>query len=270
MRLYVMANVNICTEHLPFGCKDGKFDTATEAAYPAKFCHTLVKAVVEALQLKGINIREPPVKASKLAAIVAGKQPPKKVPSLVQEFAQVVAIKGVDPAFNLSVTQKQILSKCYKFVDKATKHELTVVHVGSKLLRRTSINGGTSGAPISVVKQQQLGTVDSSRLDFREFSANQFSDEVAFGCPWDPVVFLKEVCKVGHPQDFFTALPREVELAISTVASSSPQDVVIRRCQWLGKYVALAKELEDENKVMLDQTPHHMRRVIFACTLHLS
>ncbi len=67
---------------------------------------------------------------------------------------------------------------------------------------------------------------------------------------------------MGHPQDFVTAVPKEIELAISTVTSSSPQDVVIRRCQWLGKYVALAKELEAESNVMLDKMPHHTRRVM--------
>ena len=66
---------------------------------------------------------------------MAGKQPPKK------EFAQVVAIKGVDAAFNFSLRQKQMLTKCYRFVDKHTKQQLSVVHVGSKMLRRTSING---------------------------------------------------------------------------------------------------------------------------------
>ena len=40
-------------EHLRFGYRDGKCDTSTEAACPAKFCHTLVKAIVEALQLPG-------------------------------------------------------------------------------------------------------------------------------------------------------------------------------------------------------------------------
>ena len=268
-------------EHLPCGCKDGKFDTVTEAAYPQKFCHTLVKAVVEAFQLRGINIREPPVKASKLAAIVAGKQPSKKVPNLVQEFSQVVAGKGVDTAFNFSVTQKQVLTKCYMFVDKETKQQLSVVHVGSKMLRRTSLNGGTSRAPISVVRQQQLGVADSSGYEVSacscnsgcnnlvtcEFSANQFSEEVVFGCPWDPVAFLKEVCKVA--QDFVTAVPKEVEQAIATVALSAPQDVVIRRCLWLGKYVSLAKELETENNVMLNGMPRHMRRVMSSKRLAL-
>ncbi len=94
-------------EHLPFGCHDGKFDTASEAAYPAKFCHTLVKAIVEALQLRGINLKVPQIKQAKLAAIVAGKQPAEKVPNLAPEFSQVVAIKGVDPAFNFCVTQNR-------------------------------------------------------------------------------------------------------------------------------------------------------------------
>ena len=186
-------------EHLPFGCKDGQFDTASEAAYPAKFCHTLVKAVVEALRLTGISINEPTVKPSKLAAIVSGRQPPKKVPNLVQELSQVIAVKGVDPSFNFSVTQKQMLTRCYRFIDRHTQQELAVIHVGSKLLRRTSCNGGTSSAPISVQKQQQLAVVDSyvsfsscncaagcENLVTCEFAASEHSDEIAFGCPWDP------------------------------------------------------------------------------------
>ena len=259
-------------DHLPFGCRDGKFDTASEAAYPAKFCHTLVKAIVEALQLRGISIRVPQIKSSKLAAIVAGKQPSKKVPNLIQEFSQVVAIKGVDPTFNFSVTQKQMLSKCYRFVDSNTEQETAVVHVGAKLLRRTSTNGGVSGASISLEKQQQLsGSLAISSCACKlgcedlvtcKFSANQHSDEVAFGCPWDPLVFVKEVCKVGHPQSFVSAIPKEVEEAISNVASSQPQEIVIARCKWLGKYAALAKELEGENQSLLDRMPLQMRKVM--------
>ena len=262
-------------EHLPFGCKNGQFDTASEAAYPAKFCHTLVAAVVEALSLNGVSLNKPTVKQSKLAAILSGKQPPKKVPNLVQEFAQVVAVKGVHAGFSFAVTQKQMLTRCYKFVDKDTQQELAVVHVGSKLLRRTPYKGGSSSAPISVQKQQQLAVVDSEvsisscscakgckDLVTCEFAPTGSSDEVVFGCPWDPVVFVKEVCKVGHPRDFISALPKEVEEAISVVASSCPRDVVIARCQWLGKYVALAKELETENDEMLKCMPPAMRRVM--------
>ena len=58
---------------------------------------------------------------------------------------------------------------------------------------------------------------------------------------------------MGHPRDFINALPKEVEMALTVVASSSPRDVVISRCQWLGKYVALAKELETENEEMLSR-----------------
>ena len=67
---------------------------------------------------------------------------------------------------------------------------------------------------------------------------------------------------MGHPRDFITALPEEVETAITVVASSNPRDVVISRCQWLGKYVALAKELEAENDAILDRMPLPMRRVM--------
>ena len=131
-------------------------------------------------------------------------------------------------------TQKQMLTRCYRFIDRDTQQELAVIHVGSKLLRRTSYNGGTSSAPISVQKQQQLAVVDSDGLFSScdcatrcenlvtcEFAAGGHSDEVAFGCPWDPVAFVQEVCKVGHPRDFISALPKEVEMAIEVVASSS-------------------------------------------------
>ena len=259
-------------DHLPFGCRDGKFDTASEAAYPAKFCHTLVRAIVEALQLRGISIQMPQIKSSKLAAIVSGKQPSKKVPNLIQEFSQVVAIKGIDPIFRFSMTQKRMLTKCYKFIDNDTEQEAAVIHVGAKLLRRTSTNGGVSGASISVEKQQQLGDSSSisscscklgcADLVTCRFSTKQHADEAAFGCPWEPVTFVNEVCKVGHPQSFVSALPKEVEEAISNVASSRPQEVVISRCKWLGKYVALARELEGENQSLLEQMPPQMRKVM--------
>ena len=225
--------------------------------------------------MNGVAMNEPTVKMSKLAAIISGKQPPKKVPNLVQEFSQVIGVKGVNTSFQFAVTQKQMLTKCYKFVDKHARQELAVIHVGSKLLRRTSYEGGSPSAPISVQKQQQLAVVDSevsfSSCDCAkgckdlvtcEFTASGNSDEAVFGCPWDAVVFVEEVCKVGHPRDFIRSLPKEVETAISVVASSSPSDVVIARCQWLGKYVALAKELENENDEILNGMPPAMRRVM--------
>ena len=56
-------------EHLPFGCKNGQFDTAAEAAYPAKFCHFAILWSElwwkEALCLNGIPLNEPTVKQSK-------------------------------------------------------------------------------------------------------------------------------------------------------------------------------------------------------------
>ena len=162
----------------------------------------------------------PQIKSSKLAAIVSGKQPSKKVPNLIQEFSQVVAIKGIDPTFSFSMTQKRMLTKCYKFIDNDTEREAAVIHVGAKLLRRTSTNGGVSGASISVEKQQQLGDSSSisscscklgcADLVTCKFSTKQHADEAAFGCPWEPVTFVNEVCKVGHPQSFVSALPKEV------------------------------------------------------------
>ena len=119
-------------EHLPFGYSGGRFDTSAEAAYPTTLCHTLVKAIVEALRMRGVELREPPIKTSKLAAIVSGKQPP-KTPNLVPEFSQVLAIKGVEAGFIFELTQKQFLKECYKFVDKTTKQELASIHAGAKL-----------------------------------------------------------------------------------------------------------------------------------------
>ncbi len=165
-----------------------------------------------------------------------------------------------------------MLTKCYRFVDSNTEQELSLVHAGAKLLRRTSRNGGVTGASISVEKPQQLGdsfaiSSCSCKLGCEDvvtcnFSANQRNDEVAFGCPWDPLVFMKEVCSAGHPQSFVSAIPKEVEMAISNVASCQPQDIVISRCRWLGKYVSLAKELEAENQALLDRMPRHMRSVM--------
>ncbi len=84
-------------EHLPYGFRNGSFDTAGEAEYPSKFCKILFTAVCD--HLSRVH-NWPSLKPSKLklvqnAAIAVGHQPTKRIPSLVPEFSNVIQLTNV-------------------------------------------------------------------------------------------------------------------------------------------------------------------------------
>ena len=86
--------------------------------------------------------------------------------------------------------------------------------------------------------------------------------DVVFDLPWDPVAFVHKACDIGHPQNIILGLSTEVQEAVKIVAKLSAEQIITLRGRWLQKYVAEAKNLEPENREILNTMPREMREVM--------
>ena len=291
---HVMSFQLLCNnkhEHLPFKVRGGKFDTSKEAEYPTKFCRVLTQAVAEDLSLRfGVVWNFKQLKSSVLAAVAAGKQP-KSLPNLVHEFAAVVPIHDVPSDVSFSMTGKQQLKRCYKFVSNVASNDPICVHRGAKLLRRTEKrvkSDATATGTTEVRSDITLDLSDNPMLDvFPGSEVPQMSSvdcngchqscddcvearlgvsearcDAVFGLPWEPVAFLHKACGIGHPQNIILGLSTEVREAVKNVAKLSTEQIITRRGKWLQKYLAEARSLEPENRKILDTMPCEMRAVM--------
>ena len=266
-------------EHLPYEFRNGSFDTASEAEYPSKFCKILFTAVCD--HLSRVH-NWPSLKPSKLklvqnAAIAVGNQPTKRIPSLVPEFSKVIQVTNVPCDCVLPLSSKRYLTQCVQFSSSATSK--TVVHVSAKMLRRTT-KGGDDNTPQLFQPQDSLVQPTSSDLVVSCLSAagkcdgscnplksvactnNRISDELAFGVPWEPVEFLQQVAKVGHPQHIFDGLSDEIKFAVDMNAKLPYHELVVLRGKWFAKYVNLSRDLKKENDDILSSMSPSRRRIM--------
>ena len=86
--------------------------------------------------------------------------------------------------------------------------------------------------------------------------------DVVFDLPWDPVAFVHKACDIRHPQNIILGLSTEVQEAVKIVAKLSAEQIITLRGRWLQKYVAEAKNLEPENREILNTMPREMREVM--------
>lgn len=157
-------------DHMPYTFANGRFDTALEAAYPAKFCEILVQGVAEHLQKihawGSLNAAKR-IKTHHSAAVVTGTQP-RKVPQLVSEFADLRKISGISPSFSIPVDAKKNLTACLSFDQAASS---VCLHSGSRLLRRTTRKRGLElsapsvGAPNSTIDLDLLRAATTDSLN---------------------------------------------------------------------------------------------------------
>ena len=259
-------------QHLPYKYRRGKFDTATEAEYPRKFCQFLTQAVFECVQrVHNVKVQRLQLKQSQVAAIAVGKQP-KAAPNLVSEFPQIIAVQDVPSSFVLRLGSKRHLTCCYKFVDR--------VHAGAKLLRRNSKKGGVPDAPPNMGQTSLEVFAKSCEQDVSatvfavgcqhackpqevcEYQTDVPCDQVVFGIPWEPVQFVQKIAKAGHPRNIVSGLSDVLIQAADDAAKYSPNDLVLKRCSWLGKYVSLSKQLRQENEAILGSMTCEVREVM--------
>ena len=74
--------------------------------------------------------------------------------------------------------------------------------------------------------------------------------------------FVKASCSVPHPKDIFTGVSGEVRHAIQTCASKPSHEIVVHRMQWLGKYIQAARDLADDEKILMEPMPLEKRRIL--------
>ena len=154
-----------------------------------------------------------------------------------------------------------------------------LVHVSAKLLRRTT-KGGDDHTPQLCQPQDSLVQSTSSDVLGSSFSAagkcdgkcnplkyvactnNRISDELAFGVPCEPVEFLQQVAKVGHPQHIFDGLSDEIKFAVDMNAKLPYHELVVLRGKWFAKYVNLSRDLKKENDDILSSMSPSRRRIM--------
>ena len=155
-----------------------------------------------------------------------------------------------------------------------------LVHTGAKLLRRNSKTGGISDAPTNV---EQTSLEAFAKPSSQDVSATVFAcggehtckavleckhqldepvDQVVFGIPWEPVQFVQKVASAGHPRNIVSGLSEVLIQAAEEAASFSSNDLILRRCSWLGKYVAIGRQLQHEEAAIANAMPREMREVM--------
>ena len=80
-----------------------------------------------------------------------------------------------------------------------------------------------------------------------------------FGFPLDPAAFVKKAISVGHPFDFKADLPPALRQVVCKNVRGSDYSLAKRRLQFVAKWSARAKALEEKEKQLHESLPKHVR-----------
>ena len=213
-------------------------------------------------------------KRSQQAALASGSQPLKKIQPLVQEYSHIEVVKNLPSSFECPLDNKHCFSACVQFGSQ----QPLIIHKGTKLLRRTIVKGGqtirtTEGLDEAIVNPNLGPSAAPDKLqDAHEFCEDckgrvvvelcrdqQDTVEIACGVFRSPEEFVKACCSVPHPKDIFTGVSDEVCHAIRTCSSKPSHEIVVHRMQWLGKYIQPARDLADEEKLLMESVCKRIR-----------
>ena len=255
--------------HLPYSVQNNRLDTSLAAEYPKDFCKALVQVVQFHFNTKfgwKLGIQQQP-KRSQQAALASGAQPLKKMLRLVQEYSHIQVIQNLPPSFEFPLDGKRCFSTCVEF----GVQQPLIIHKGTKLLRRTIINGGPKNrttntddlteAVLNPMMGSSVPPKKQCKADFCEdcegrvivelCQDEQETLEIACGVFRSPEEFVKACCSIP-PKDIFIGVSEEVRHAIQICASRPSHEIILQRMQWLGKYIQAARDLAVDEKRFMD------------------
>ena len=135
-------------DHLPWGrLPDGGFATKAEVAYPPLLCKCLASAFVSQLLRLGaaplpVDLHSAVLQPARAAQVAVQRQPNKRLPPLVSEFASVVSVQGPVSVMPDSPTLScawPLPPECF------SQHKVPVLPVGTKRLSALLTSGNQEG-----------------------------------------------------------------------------------------------------------------------------
>ena len=232
--------------HEPWGLQEGKFATSLETAYPFALAKCIAHAFVVAFYENGAV--PPPstlaeVTSSSLQILQTvrsqtGIQPKaSRIPPIVADWkTHVIAVGPAALLPNIQTNQK--LEKLHQFHPQVVC-PLRVLPSQSKLL---SVKMG-----VDLVKggDRTVTTPDSS---IASSTSNVKLDSQRWAIPWDPIEFIAEAHKAGHPVSLKSIIPDELHETLDyykcTPLAKRIDDRAKAARYWLGR----ATELSDEER----------------------
>ena len=230
--------------HKPWGLvsKD-KFATAEETAYPPKLAHAIAQSFVQALSADGWTLPSSEWSDLQLhpsfAAMraITGRQPKaSKVPPLVSEHRSVISVCGPIDLLHQPPCPLMSRIKTPWPCPQNFQNSMAEIPIDSQLLRisQTRLTGGENLACTKLV----------------------------WGMPWSCAEFVEQAVSRGHPRAFNSLLPQELCEAVETNDKMSSADLAGLRTQWFSKWVARAKDLNQQELEFKRSLAPHLQHIL--------
>lgn len=87
-------------------------------------------------------------------------------------------------------------------------------------------------------------------------------ERVTLRVPREPMDFLKKAVEAGHPRGCSIALPIELEKVVTWNRDASCYDLHVRRISFVKKWTERAKEVSGDDCKMVQEAPHHLRKLL--------
>ncbi|CAE7881766.1 unnamed protein product [Symbiodinium sp. KB8] len=227
--------------HKPRGWSDeeGAFSTSVEAAYPTQFCRQVARALRDACEANGfvmcpkdmLEASHMPLTADKVSRAMAAEGTTKSnLPNFVPEYG--VTLRAIIPKTSCTWNLKE-------FIQYPVVTPQVTIPAGSRLLEISQRTRGEDG------------------------SVPAEADAICtFGVPWTPEEFVREAAQRGHPADLISAVPEPLKSTVWELAARDPSEVAEKRASFFRKWMKVASELHEEEKMLKDSMDEKFRSLV--------
>ena len=213
-----------------------RFPTAEEASYPFLLCERVAHLMKE--------------KASSMGYLQA--------PSLIQQAKQQTSstLQHVNMGFLARGNKlKPLVSEFASYNTWIFRVDRNEGDIDKTLF---SMPKGSRIAHRKLLKWGEVRVCDiAGKVLESNIEENDMVEQISFGVPREPDDFVKEAARAGHPRFLDFRSIDEVDQLISKNLLRGAREILEERNAWLKKWLARAKELqEEENKLHSTLAPH--------------
>ena len=216
---------------------------ASTAGYPAAFANTLAEVFVAGLTARRLPCLNP-TRINKAARVAAMQQPRGVMLEVVPEWKLVVYVllprsDGADPFAGA----KRLKQAWPVPEDVRVLPGLKTLPADSQLLSRTQ-----SGGNLSPQLQQEMQQLNGSWV-------------LRVGIPWDPIEFIGQAGKLGHPFHQLSKSNKPLEELVEQLVYK-PSVVRSKRKSYIERWSRRAKALEPEEAKLKAGMSQHRRKIL--------
>ena len=222
--------------------RTGEPNTST-AGYPAAFANTLAEVFIAGLTARNLPCLNPS-RINKATRVAAMQQPRGALSEIVQEWKLVVYVLlprsvGADPFAGA----KRLKQEWPVPEDVRVLPGLKTLPADSQLLSRTQTGGN-----LSPQLQQEMQQLNGSCV-------------LRVGIPWDPIEFIGQAGKLGHPFHQLSKSNKPLEELIEQLVHK-PSMVRSKRKNYIERWSKRAKTLEPEEAKLKATMSEHRRKIL--------